>query len=236
MEGLERYNTDIGIDIPEEAEKDITTDMQDLDKAGLDPEKNLGELIESVILEIPKFLQFDETQEFAPSMEVQAELLNDYFSEVKEFNYDVWKELDVDERIELLQGLENEAAVVSLRDPIKVMYEDLPDSYGYFSGDKIVISKEVLADNSYENYKENIDTVLHEGRHAYQAYNLNVRQVEKNNVLLESWDINDNILGYDNGYRSDPYYAEVGFLDYYTQPVEVDARAFAATVIDRLGI
>ena len=40
----------------------------------------------------------------------------------------------------------------------------------------MVISDNLIGSNSYEAYKEVLKTLFHEGRHAYQYYNLDVKQ------------------------------------------------------------
>ena len=99
-----------------------------------------------------------------------------------------------------------------------------------------MISTSLLMDDSYESYKETLNTLLHEGRHAYQYYNLDVQQVEPNSELVNSWRANLEILGYDNGERPYPDYLDLGYWEYYTQPVEVDARVYAATGLEAMGL
>ena len=76
-----------------------------------------------------------------------------------------------------------------------------------------------------------METYFHEGRHAYQFYNLLVERTEPNSELFNSWDVNLNVLGYNS-----EDYGIFGYEEYYTQPVEVDARVFAETVISKLDL
>ena len=100
----------------------------------------------------------------------------------------------------------------------------------------MVVSENVLTSDSYHDYKEVIDTLLHEGRHAYQDYNLNVRQTEQSDTLVDAWRVNLQKLGYDSVGTFDVMFATKGFYRYYTQPIEVDARYFAETVMNKLGL
>ena len=123
-----------------------------------------------------------------------------------------------------------------MRDPVDVRMEvfDKNTLMGTFDGTTLRIADHSLMDNSYEGYKETLDTLFHEGRHAYQDYNLYVERVEQNRELVDSWKVNNVDLGYDNGDRL--IFKDRGYLEYYTQPVEVDARVFAETVINELGL
>ena len=66
--------------------------------------------------------------------------------------------------------------------------------------------------------------MIHEGRHAYQNYNLEQREVNSDSYSTFEWRQN-----MEDGYKSPEIY---GFRAYWTQPVEVDARAFAQDVLD----
>ena len=59
----------------------------------------------------------------------------------------------------------------------------------------------MLADGSRENYTDTLDTLLREGRHAYQNYNLAGNLVEQNSALVNGWKLNYEELtgGYHDG-------------------------------------
>lgn len=190
----------------------------------------------------PDLLSFEveELEGFAPSMEVQVAEIREVFMDIPELQFENWKNLDVDERVNVLQHLENEVAEIAHRPSLEITMEVLPDGImGQCSSDRIIISENALSSNSYEMYRENLDTVFHEGRHAYQNHNVTLslltgRPVERNEVLVESWKDNHIKLGYEDG--NWPGYEELGFLHYLNQPVEVDARAFASEAIRALNI
>lgn len=184
---------------------------------------------------IPAFVAFDETKEFAPNMEVQAAEIRDVFFDMPELRYDEWKELSCEERVAALNQLEQKVADIAMRTPLEVRSEALQDNVmGYCNGESLTISERLLMSDSEESYGEVMNTLFHEGRHAYQDYNLYVERVEQNGELVDSWRVNFDILGYDNGDRL--IFKDLGFYEYYTQPVEVDARVFAATVCNTIGI
>lgn len=183
---------------------------------------------------LPEFLRMDETREFAPSMEIQVLEIKDAFLDVPELQFDQWKELGMEERIEVLNDFEAKIAEIAHRTPMEVRHEAMDDNVkGYFDGKSLALADRFLLDDSYDSYKETLATLFHEGRHAYQDYNLNVERVEQSAEMVESWNVNNNILGYKNGENIIP---ELGFLEYYTQPVEVDARVFSEKNVNTLNI
>ncbi len=184
---------------------------------------------------IPAFMRLDETKEFAPNMEVQAAEIRDVFFDMPELRYDEWKELSCEERIAALNQLEQRTADIAMRTPLEVKSESLESNVmGLCDGKSLTISDQLLMSDSEESYAEVFNTLFHEGRHAYQYYNLDVERVEQNKELVDSWKVNFEILGYDDGDRM--IFKDLGFYEYYSQPVEVDARVFAETVCNTLGI
>lgn len=184
---------------------------------------------------IPVFMRLDETKEFAPNMEVQSAEIRDVFLDMPELKYDEWKELSCEERLASLNQLEQKVADIAMRMPLEVKSESLESNVmGLCDGKSLTISDQLLMSDSEESYVEVFNTLFHEGRHAYQYYNLDVERVEQNKELVDSWRVNFEILGYDNGDRM--IFKDLGFYEYYSQPVEVDARVFAETVCNSLGI
>ena len=187
--------------------------------------------------EVPAFLSLDETGEFAPSMEVQAAEISEVFRDIPELQFENWKELSIEERTEMLNAFESEIAKIEMRDVMPVEHEDLGScTYGYFDGTKGVVSDALIGSDRYEDYREVLDTLFHEGRHAYQNYNLYVRQTEQSGILVDAWRVNLDKLGYDSASSFDTLFATRGFHRYYTQPIEVDARQFAEIALNKLGI
>lgn len=180
--------------------------------------------------DIPNFARMRDVQEFAPNMEVQAEEIRDIFYEIPDLSFENWQNLDLEQRVEVLNQFEEKIAEIEMRPPLPVVYESMPSgTYGYYDGTKLAISDAQLSSNTYDDYREMLDTLFHEGRHAYQYYNLGVQRTEQSDELFNSWDVNENKIGYQSA-------ASAGFYRYYTQPVEVDARVFAETVLKKIGI
>lgn len=188
--------------------------------------------------EIPsQVVSANEISEIAPSAEIQATMIREEFLSIREVQYDTWKELTVEERVAAMNALEKQVAMIAHRDPITVQCEALEyPLMGYYNNQKriMVISEASVGDDSYESYVRALETLFHEGRHAYQDYNLDVRLVEQSEELVKAWSVNRDGLGYDSGDRL--IFKTHGMQRYYTQPVEVDARIFSETVIKELGL
>lgn len=203
--------------------------------------ENLNEAIScnevATSLEVPDFLRLNETGECAPPMEVQAVEISEAFRDIPELSFENWQELSVEDRAVTLNAFEARIAEIELRDAMPVNTESTdPGVYGYYDGTKLVISDKLLGSNRYEDYKEVMDTLLHEGRHAYQFHNVYTSQTELSDTLVDAWRVNLKELGYDSASTLDTMFATKGFKRYYTQPVEVDARHFAETVINKIGL
>lgn len=188
-------------------------------------------------LDIPAFLRLDETGEFAPSIEVQAAEICEVFRDIPELQFENWQGLSVEQRTEALNTFETEIAKIEMRNAMPVEHENLGlGIYGYCDRTKVVVSDAQIGSNNYADYREVLDTLLHEGRHAYQFYNLEVRRTEQSETLVDAWKVNLNELGYDSASTYDTLFATRGYHRYYTQPIEVDARHFAETVMNKLGL
>lgn len=187
----------------------------------IDADKSVSDLIQPVIEEInPIYLE-------APSDAIQIEQASDAMRNIEGLSYEEWKELSYNERIEVLQNLENVIAQIEHRPacPLNVK-KMIKDEYGYFSPNQldITINSRYIESNSLKDYKESLDTIVHEGRHAYQHYNLTIREVHPREGELTNWKWNE----FDMGYRNARIH---GFKAYWSQPLECDARAFAEDVL-----
>lgn len=181
-----------------------------------------------------QILQEAKETEMAPTMEVQAAMIREEFLNIPELHYENWKELSVEQRVEAMNQMEQKVAQIAMREPVPVYCEDLENGImGLNTGDKLIIDEQQMSDSSYESYLQALDTLFHEGRHSYQKYNLLVKRVEQSDELVGSWIANYQ-LSYDNGNRL--IFKEYGMLRYYTQPLEVDARLYAETVMRELGL
>lgn len=140
--------------------------------------------------------------------------------------FDQWSE---DRIIELLQDIEFTEANVAHRVPALVMLKSMKSttfaSYN-FEGNLIRVNSNYIKKVSLD---ELINTVLHEGRHAYQfqlisQINWKNPIVKNSSHFSELNQILEDFLSYNDGTDED-------FDEYYNQFIEVDARLFATEVL-----
>ena len=144
-------------------------------------------------------------------------------------SFEAWQKLSLEQKIETLNDLEQTAARIAHRPVASIKLETLPKtrlgSYNYDTN-TIKLNKEVLEASSRdpEAMKTVINTILHEGRHAYQNYNVYVRSIHPDLAEVGKW--RQNL----ENYRDPKIW---GFQNYYWQPVEIDAREFAKNVLNQ---
>lgn len=144
-----------------------------------------------------------------------------------------WKKLTSQKRKEILQEVENRMAVKQGRPACQIVTKELAANIrGYFDGEYITINEKLLrgARSMFgaklgEKAIYALDTVIHEGRHAYQRCAVvgRVTNLVGEDTLRE-WLVNT--LCYadaENGMKSFAFYA--------FQPLERDAREYAASEI-----
>ena len=168
--------------------------------------------------------------EKAPCDEIKVVEAGRIIDSVEELSPERWKNLSVSRKEEVLQGLENRLAAASHRPACKVRIEKMnPNWGGFHNSDGIALNADRV-----DNPKNVVRTLLHEGRHEYQTYNINllkkgVAAIEPSGEKVESWRINMEDLGYENGECGFFDFRKIGLKRYFAQPVEVDARVFAET-------
>ena len=182
----------------------------------------------------PKYLE-------APSDKIQQEQIADALCNTKELECENWTNLSIKGKVEVLNQLEQRIAAIEHRPAATVRSEVMDsDLNGYELDGEIALNEEHLkeTDASVEKLEEVLQTLIHEGRHAYQEYNVYERQVHTSGAQVDSWRENYEMVGYASG---EPVYtsvlgfsytneglAKLGARLYYYQPVEIDARQFAS--------
>lgn len=152
--------------------------------------------------------------------------ISECLCDVDEIRYDNWVELSVEDRTDVLQEMECRIAEIEHREPCQINVREMEEgNYGAFSPvtKDITINSLYVESNSFQDYKEMLDTLIHEGRHAYQDYNVATRDVHGDSTITNQWSYN-----FDN-YISPNW----DFQAYFTQPVEQDAREFAEDVLSQ---
>ena len=186
-----------------------------------------------------------ETTEIVTDLEM-VEGIADYLETVEDIKYENWCKLSLEQKKDVLNRIEQHVAAIEHRPPLRVDIEEMkPRTLGYQSASqhKIALNSLYVNSNNPNVHREVIDTILHEGRHAYQHYNVDVKCIHESAAEVATWRENF----YDPEYK---YYQSTGqrimiryndgsvhnvdFRLYYQQPVETDARNFAKDVMIRL--
>lgn len=170
----------------------------------------------------------DKTLLEAPNDIEQAREASEMLRNIEGADFKTWQSLSIEERADVLQEIESNIAEIAHRPDASVELRSLgrDASYGYYDNNGHIVINQDFIDASYENYRECLDTIVHEGRHAYQDYNLNVRQVHPSAGDITNWRINEFNLSYQD-------YKTYGMERYWMQPLEADARKFAEDVVTR---
>lgn len=163
----------------------------------------------------------------APDDSIQIAESVEAIRNIEGLDYNTWKCLDVSERADALQTLENRIAAISHRPACHLNVAKIDEGVcGYYDPNtkQIFFNDKYLQQDSFAAYKENLDTIVHEGRHAYQDYNMTERMVHPREGEIDNWMYNEYGLGYLDA-------RDFGFELYRSQPMEADAIAFASDVI-----
>jgi len=186
-----------------------------------------------------------ETTEIITDLEM-TEGIADYLESVDELRLENWSKLSISEKEELLNRVEQHIASIEHRPALKVELQQMePRHLGYQSASehKIVLNSIYVGSNNPAMHREVLDTIIHEGRHAYQHYNVDVKMIHESGSEVESWRenfYNPKYQYYHSGTQkviipyNDGKLYDADFRLYYYQPVEIDARNFAADVLSRL--
>lgn len=178
----------------------------------------------------------------APVDKVQWTEIGEHLTSIEELKLENWQTLSLEERLDVLQEIENAAAIIEHRPACVVQMKELnSNTNGHFvpgEGITINVSRMKGSDSSQESLDALIETLIHEGRHSYQYYNISTRMVHSSPADVAQW--KENWPNYFDGESIEmaglhirtKFLRETGFRLYYYQPVETDARRFAA---DTLG-
>lgn len=156
--------------------------------------------------------------------------MNNYPAVFDEIRTENWIVATTDQRRQYLQDFEDYEAIEQGRKartivPVNMGNANYCGNYDPDSPDTIQINEEHLSDdlaNQGFNY-ECLDTVLHEGRHAYQDDAINGK-IEHNPEETELWRMNS----------TDGIYKTQDQATYRFQPLEADANNFAHSEIDQI--
>ena len=141
--------------------------------------------------------------------------------QIEAINPEVWAALDVEERLEALQEVEDCMAEVQGRPPVDVATQETgAGTFGTFNHNRNIIhvNAELLESS---DAVEAIVTAVYEGRHAYQWYATHHPGFHPNEAQVEEWRSNFAL------------YLSAGLFGqelYQSQPVEAEAFAYEAAI------
>lgn len=191
--------------------------MKETSEADLEPK----EVVEQTELDETTD-QLDQIEK-APTMEIQAREIRDYFIEQPELQYENWKKMDLAERVDALQALEYKVAEIAKRPPIGVQATKMSVYLnGYYRpyGNSMYLNQKYMNGDRPEDYKQIMNTFFHEGRHAYQRHNVQLEMLnnwdgmmhngepvsgvssEQSRELVQSWFDNDYSYAEESFYRN----------------------------------
>ena len=151
--------------------------------------------------------------------------VNDSLADIAELDPSVWKDLGSEERLLVLQRVENTLAQTQGRPPVPVSIREIRDpaggnTWGHYSP----ASRRVTIDRSDfegDDIKHLVETVAHEGRHTYQHYAVDNPGFHPDDEDVKRW-----------RHNFDEYLTakEYGYRRYRTQPIETDAFGYGVAV------
>lgn len=166
----------------------------------------------------------------------QIEKVSEIIAECSDLKYETWVNLELVEKEKVLNSLEVKIAEIECRPACPIHLRPLEDNQwgGYNPATKdITINSDFVIRSDLGTYIEIVDTLVHEGRHAYQDYNVNVCEIHPRHSEVESWA--ETMGGGKWEYWGDCS-SLLGQRLYEQQSIEIDARNFAADVLDKLNL
>ncbi|MBN2004295.1 MAG: hypothetical protein JXA21_13150 [Anaerolineae bacterium] len=170
------------------------------------------------VSDVPLDVHADSELETQHQIQEAATALGD----IENLDADTWHTLDASERLEVLQDIENQMSGIQERPAVEVAMEPMSsDVFGGYDGERITINTNHLEGNVLP-MTEFVDTIVHEGRHAYQDYAVEHPGFVSDTELVAEWADN-----FENYLSADLY----GYELYASQPVEADAWNYASQVV-----
>ena len=158
--------------------------------------------------------------DFEVQTDVQVQEAITEINQIEEIRPAVWQELDAGERLRVLQSVEDCMSAIQNRPSVAVSAQEMDlGTFGGWNGQSIQLNAAHLESEMPVN--EFIDTIVHEGRHAFQDYAVQNPGVVSDTNVMDAWAENrDNYLNAE----------EFGQELYMAQPLEADAWAYASRI------
>ena len=148
----------------------------------------------------------------------------EYLRSIEGLKPGIWSEMQPNERLDALRTLESRLAEIQGRPPLPVVAESMENA-GFFDGEALHVNIEHIQDPAYR--LEVIDTIAHEGRHAYQHYAVTHPGFHPNTQEVIYWAANE------HAYFQPKEIGEKFGPEYYLcQPTELDAWRYGAMTQD----
>jgi hypothetical protein len=107
-------------------------------------------------------------------------------------------------------------AEIQERPAMPIVIEDLDGAVGQYDGESIVLDPDHVKG---DDVSEVVDTIVHEGRHAYQDHLVQNPEAASDLSVVSAWDQNMQPGGYVSQGQ-----------EYFTQPIEADAWDYAGDI------
>jgi hypothetical protein len=180
--------------------------------------------VSSESMETNQEIPVESDLEQAFSLERQSQITDsvEAIRTIPEVTPENWDTLEPQERLDTLQTVENALSDIQNRPSAEIHAEDMPaNTFGCWDGEVIRINSNHLTGEYEQPVSEMVDTVVHEGRHAYQSHAINNPGFLGNDAIEQEWRDNDaNYLDV----------SLVGQEAYLEQPLEADAWDFASAI------
>ncbi|MGV8026684.1 MAG: hypothetical protein AB2L18_09025 [Anaerolineaceae bacterium] len=168
----------------------------------------------------------ENNEDFQSETESQIQDASDSLAEIDNIKQENWDTLDSDERLNTLQNIESQMSEIQNRPSVQISTKDLENyTFGGYDNENNVIN---INQNHLEGempVDEMVDTIIHEGRHAYQDYAINNPGFINDPDIIDQW--SENLENYLSP-------REVPLDIYMDQPLESDAWSYASSIRSNL--
>lgn len=196
--------------------------MDAVDDSDIDLDMQETEELSDTLPDLPT----DSSLDHELDTEFQITSATERLNNMAELNHETWSTLDAQEKLDALQSVENTMAEIQQRPPVTIGMESMgANVFGGFDpvGGGISINADHLASDM--PVSECVNTIVHEGRHAFQDYAIKNPEVVADPNIATAWAENaQNYL--------DP--GLVGQEVYESQPMEADAFGYADRITGML--
>lgn len=172
-------------------------------------------------------LPTDAQAEHQLETELQISMAADSLANIPELGDEAWGSLDAAQRLGVLQNIENTMAGIQNREPVAIQAEPMePGVFGGFNPNTrgIQLNEAYLTGDDVPP-SEHLNTIVHEGRHAFQAAAIQDPALVTDPAVVADWAEND------KKYLSPDL---VGQEMYEAQPLEQDAFDYANRVVNMM--